>query len=190
MLASGVMLAAGVPAHGVIIGTHVDNGDGTHTYSYTVDNSAGAIDVASWSLDFGFAAPDWDQLDTFAGGEVAVPSGDWIAQAGIPLSGLSAQDFLALDPAGDVLIGQMLGGFSFTSRFGPGTVNFHEFAADGAAADGQTTGPVPTTQVPESGGWTLACAAFAGLLAMEGALRRREDKVMARRMLALARGRE
>ncbi len=56
------------PAYGVIQSTYVDNGNGTFTYHYTVDNQAGTFDVASGSLDLGLPSPDWNQNDTSLGG--------------------------------------------------------------------------------------------------------------------------
>ncbi len=58
---------AALPASADVIATFVVNGDGTVTYTYEVDNTAGAFDIALWSLEFPFATPDWDQLDTFSG---------------------------------------------------------------------------------------------------------------------------
>lgn len=145
-----MLLALTAPVFATVIGSHVLNGDGTVTYSYVVNNSGGAFDVAAWSLEFGFATPDWDQADTLSGGAVTVPNADWFASAGIPVTGLSAQDFLSLNPGADVAIGQSLLGFSFTSRFLPGLITYEEFSADGAAFTGQTVGPCRT--VPEGVG--------------------------------------
>src|SRR5262245_18952984 len=108
-----VLAAVSLPASGEIIGSFVVNGDGTVTYTYRVDNQAGLFDVAFWSLDFEFPAPDWNQVDTLGGGDVAVANPNWLAEAGIPLVGLSAQDFVSLDPTADVLTGTVLDGFSF-----------------------------------------------------------------------------
>lgn len=167
LLAAATLFAGTVgTASATIIGTVVDNGDGTHTYSYEVDNSAGAFDVAVWSLEFAFAAPDWDQLDTFSGGDVSVPNADWFADAGIPVAGLSAQDFVSLDPAGDVLIGNTLAGFSFTSAYQPGLVDWAEFAATGASASGRTIGPVVhAVPAPGSGLLWVGAGALMILLA-------------------------
>ena len=153
-------LTSAKPVLGNVIGSDVVNADGTVTYSYIVDNSAGASDIAAWSLEFGFATPDWNQVDTFSGGGVKVPSLDWLAAAGTPVSGLSAQDFLALSPTGDVLSGHSLAGFSFTSQFPPGQVTYTEFSADGGSITGTTVGPMKAA-VPEGQGPMEAIAAAA-----------------------------
>lgn len=145
--------ACQVPAD--VVATFVVNGDGTVTYTYEVDNTAGAFDVAAWSLEFPFATPDWDPLDVPSGGGVGVPNATWFAAAGIPVGGLSAQDFVSLDATGDVLLGTTLGGFSFTSAYLPGLVDYLEFSALGDSVSGQVLGPalLPPPAVPEAGGW-------------------------------------
>jgi hypothetical protein len=141
-------------AKATIIGSSVDNLDGTFTYSYTVDNTSGAFDIVGWSLEFPLAPGDidWDQADIFAGGDVTVPSADWIASAGIPTVGNSAQDFFSIAFTGDVLIGQSLSGFGFTSSFAPANATFTlEFGALGESASGQTVGPNLPTGLPDQG---------------------------------------
>ncbi len=140
-----------------VLGSFVIHGDGTVTYFYNVDNSAGLFDVAAWSLEFDVGAPDWNPLDVFSGGDVAVPDPIWFADLGVPITGASAQDFLSLDPTGDVAVGSMLAGFSFTSSFLPGPVTYHEFSASGESATGTTIGPATlATTIPEAGGWVGA----------------------------------
>src|SRR5688572_9469633 len=128
------LLTAALPLRAVIVGRSVSNPDGSYTYSYTVDNSLGAFDISSWSLEFDFAAPEWDQADAFAGGGVAVPNAEWFAMPGIPLSGLSGQDFLSLSSSSDILAGTSLSGFSFTRWFAPSLVPFAEFDALGSSS--------------------------------------------------------
>jgi hypothetical protein len=154
---------ATLPASADVIATFVVNGDGTVTYTYEVDNTAGAFDVALWSLEFPFATPDWDQLDTFSGGQVGVPGPSWYADAGIPVGGLSAQDFLALDPAGDILVGSLLGGFSFTSSRLPGPIAYFEFSAVGDSVSGTTLGPAfdPPSAIPEPSTWVAGSTLLA-----------------------------
>jgi hypothetical protein len=149
---SAVLLSVSIAASsvsGAVIGSYVDNGNGTFTYSYQVDNSSGLFDVAAWSLEFGFAAPDWNPLGVPDGGDVTVPA-NWFADAGIPVAGASAQDFLSLDEGSDVLRGAQLGGFSFTSTRLPGSIGYAEFSAAGESATGTTFGPT-TAVVPEVG---------------------------------------
>jgi len=158
---AGTLLAASLPAHAEIIGSFVLNGDGTVTYFYQVDNRGGLFDVAQWSLEFDLAAPDWNPLDVASGGSVSVPDPIWVAGPGIPVLGQSAQDFLSLDPTGDVLVGDILGGFSFTSTYLPGVVTYYEFSALGDSVSGTTIGPVPV--IPEAGGWAWGLAATTGI---------------------------
>jgi len=158
-----LLLASALPSRGNVIGTSTANLDGSYTYFYVVDNTAGAFDISSWSLDFAFAAPDWNQADVGSGGSVAVASVDWLAGPGIPVVGLSAQDFLSLGPWSDVLIGTSVDGFSFTSWFAPGSVTFSEFDAFGESSNqGKTVGPSARIDtVPEGGGsYSLLAAAF------------------------------
>lgn len=147
---AAALLAPAAPASAAIVSTIVDNGDGTFTYSFEVDNASGGFDIASWSLDLEFASPDWNQLDSFAGGDVVVTDPDWIATVGIPVSGLSAQDFLSLGPDSDVVVGSVLSGFSFTSSFQPGAVTYYEFSAFGDSATGSVVGP-SVAPIPEPG---------------------------------------
>lgn len=159
-----LLLTAALPLRAVIVGSSVLNPDGSYTYSYTVDNTAGAFDISYWSLEFDFAAPDWNQADTLSGGDVMVPNDGWFALAGIPLSGQSAQDFFSFWPSGDVWTGTTLSGFSFTSWFAPAQVTFIEFDPSGSAsAQGSTVGPSSegAATVPEgSGPYALMAAAF------------------------------
>ena len=166
---TAVLSLAAAPAGAAVIGSALDNGDGTYTYSFQLDNSAGAFDISGWSLEFDFALPDWDPVDIAGGGDVTVPDPNWIAGLGIPIAGQSAQDFLSLSPDTDVLVGATLDGFSFTSAFAPGTVTYYEFSALGDSATGSTTGPA-AAPIPEPG----AIATFAsGLALVAAALRRR-----------------
>lgn len=165
-LTIALLVMATMPASGAVIGTHLLNADGSVTYSYVVDNTGGSFDISAWSLDLDLATPDWDQLDVFSGGGVAVPNLDWSASAGIPVLGQSAQDFLSLAPFSDVLIGDILGGFSFTSNFLPGTVSYYEFSGTGDSNIGTTIGPATAPHVPDAGGGVsliaiAAVAAFA-----------------------------
>ncbi|MCC7373555.1 MAG: hypothetical protein IT581_02790 [Verrucomicrobiales bacterium] len=158
-------LVGPVAVRGEINGSFVINGDGTVTYFYEVDNRAGLFDIAQWTLEFPFAAPDWDSLDTFSGGEVGVPNPGWFADSGVPIVGLAAQDFLSLNLDFDVRTGETQGGFWFTSRYQPGEITYHEFSATGDSASGLTLGPVITTAVPEAGGWVTGVA-LVGLMGL------------------------
>ncbi len=157
-----------------IVGSAVANGDGTVTYSYVVDNSAGAFDVFLWSLNFPFLTPDWNQLDVLSGGDVHVPNANWFANVGVPVTGSSAQDFLSLNPAGDVLVGQSLSGFSFTSHYLPGQIAFLEFSAAGDSDGGTTIGPAfLSLSVPDGGlRWAEFTLVAAGVLAAAGRVQR------------------
>jgi hypothetical protein len=150
--AAGIGLALALfasPAPASIIGSALDNGDGTFTYSFEVDNSSGSFDVSAWSLDLPFATPDWDPFDAGFGGDVIVPD-NWVAQPGTPVTGLFAQDFVSLDPSSDVLVGTKLGGFSFKSSFRPGLVGYSEFSAVGDAVTGSTVGPAEAVPEPDA----------------------------------------
>ena len=169
-LAAALLLPA-APVSATIIGSAFDNGDGTFTYSFEVDNSSGSFDIAVWSLELEFL-PDWDQLDVFSGGGVAVPDPGWTADAGIPVAGLSAQDFISLGPDSDVLVGATLGGFSFTSAYRPVLVTWYEFSALGDSATGSVIGP-GAAPIPEPG----ALSTFSiGLALVAFAVRRRSPR--------------
>jgi hypothetical protein len=160
-----LLFAAVTPAFGLINGSFVVNGDNSVTYSYEVDNSGGSFDIAIWALEFSIV-PDWNQLDA-PFGDVTVPNQDWVASAGIPASGLTAQDFLSLGAVGDVLINSTLSGFSFTSVFLPGPIEYHEFSATGESATGQTIGPaVAPAAVPDSSSRAIEAMALIFLAAV------------------------
>jgi hypothetical protein len=150
-----VLLTLPFQLNAIIIGSATDNGDGTYTYDYTVDNTAGTFDVFAWTLEFDLAPTDidWDQFDSSFGGDVVVPNVDWVAQEGIPaLGGSSAQDFQSISFAGDVLIGETLSGFSFVSSHAPSTAVFTvEFGIFGESATGTTVGPGLASAVPDGG---------------------------------------
>lgn len=166
LVSSLVMAISERNASGVVLGTVVTHGDGTITYTYTVDNSAGTFDIAGWSLEIPLLHPDWSPTDQFSGGDVTVPNAGWYASEGIPsVGGWFAQDFLSLDPASDILVGDGLGGFSLTSSLLPELVPYFEFSADGLWAGGMTMGPAKIpVGLPEGGGPYLALA--MGALAM------------------------
>ena len=170
-------LATADSVFGVVLGSHILNGDGSTTYSYVVDNRAGPFNVAAWSLEFGFPAPDWNQLDVFSGGDVHVPNPEWFADTGTPISGQSAQDFISLTPYGDVGVGNTLWGFSFTSDFQPGTITYTEFSADGRSVSGTTVGPVNT--VPEGNGpfEAISFVAIAGFAAFTRSSRNKANVI-------------
>ncbi len=160
------LLAGSSP--GAITSTAVNNGNGTYTYTYTIDNLAGSFPVGLFSLQLNFT-PDWNPLDTLAGGDVTVPTPDWIAESGVPVTGVAAQDFIA-SPQGDVAPGSSQGGFSFTSSKKPGIIGWIEFNLfGGGSQSGTTTGPVAGGRphnVPEGGiGW-IGCGLLVGLLAL------------------------
>ena len=134
---------------GNIVGSSAPNADGSVTYSYIVDNTAGSFDVAAWSLEFGFSLPDWIQSDTSQNGNVTVPNLNWFADKGTPVTGESTQDFISLNTDGDVKAGTTLEGFSFRSSFPPGLITFQEFSADGGSIMGTTVGPI--SSVPDKG---------------------------------------
>jgi len=148
----------------------VDNGDGTFTYSYTIENVGGLFDIFAFSLDFNFdaATRDWDPNDTAIGGDVVVADPGWFAQDGIPTTGLSAQDFFSITPSSDVLIGTSLGVFSFVSSIPPSSVRYVTFGPQGESDAGQTIGP---GIVPESG--TMLAAGVLALGCAWAAVKRR-----------------
>ena len=137
---------------GDILGNVQDNQNGTYTYSYTIDNDTG-FDIFAFSLHFDIPAAqlDWHQVDVSFGGAVVVPPGSapnfetaWVAAPGVPFVGQSAQDFFAFDlfGAGDVLPGNTLGGFSFTSSFPPTQIVVSlESGPFGDSQVGTTVGP-------------------------------------------------
>lgn len=162
-ICSLVLVALGVPlaAHAAVLisGTVTPNGNGTFTYAYTVDNTAGLFPVIGWSLDFDFgpADRDWDPADVGFGGEVAVPA-NWIADDGVPVIGPLAQDFLSPRISSDLPVGGVLGGFSFVSALAPGSVRVFTFGPARESASGFTTGPV----IPEPVGAATLVALLGG----------------------------
>ena len=147
-----VLNLAGLELKGDILGTVQDNQNGTYTYSYAIDNNTG-FDIFAFSLhmDIPAAQIDWNQNDITSGGDVTVPTGSapnfetaWLAAAGIPFVGQSAQDFIAFDlfGAGDVTPGNSLNGFSFTSSFPPTLIVVSlESGPFGDSQVGSTVGP-------------------------------------------------
>jgi hypothetical protein len=178
LFALAVCFAIHLPVRGIIIGSAVDNGDGTHTYQYTIDNSAGNFDVIGFTLEFPLRQDqiDWDPLDIFAGGDVFVPSDDWIADIGIPtVGGQSAQDFFSIQFTGDVLIGEILSGFGFTSRFTPGlSTHTITYGAAGENIIGLVIGP-DLASVPETGSTLLLTAISLAFLTI-GAIRTSDNQ--------------
>jgi len=160
-LAAVVLATASSPTQATVIGSNFLNADGSVTYLYRVDNTDGVFDISAWSLEFGFSSLDWNPLDAASGGSVSVPNLNWFADVGNPVLGLSAQDFISLTPRADVIAGQALSGFSFTSRFLPGSITYHEFLSDGSSITGTTIGPVQ--KAPDGDGplATMACIAVA-----------------------------
>lgn len=155
----GVPLAA--QAAVLVSGTATDNGNGTFTYAYTVNNTSGAFAVMGWSLDlnFGPGSRDWDPDDVGFGGDVVVPA-NWMALSGIPVIGSTAQDFLSFASATDVAIGATVGGFSFVSALPPGTVPVYAFGLGGESdKNGTTTGPMI---IPEPTGAAVLVVLLGG----------------------------
>ncbi len=159
-------------AQGAIVVTTMTNLDGTFTYSYEVDNTAGTFDVFSWSLELAVPADDidWKPLDKGQGGDVVVPSGDmlsssddWGADRGIAVVELWAQDFFAVDAAGggDVVIGSSLDGFEVTSALPPGPATYVEYGPAGQSLVGSTIGP---SMIPEPGVGVLVLVGLASLI--------------------------
>jgi hypothetical protein len=147
------------PARAAIIGEATFNSDGSYTYSYQIDPQ-GRI-VTNWELAFGLPQPDW----VLPG--VAVPNGwvvDWAAATGKP--NMDFIETLGMGAGPD----QILTGFSFSSLFGPGLVDFTEFGTDANGdfgSQGSVIGPAfAANSVPESlPGW-VAWASCGLLLAL------------------------
>jgi hypothetical protein len=134
-------------AQAVVLGSSTENLDGTFTYAYTLDNTAGTFAINAWSLELAFV-PDWDPVDVAAGGDVDVPNAEWAAGLGIPLLGVAAQDFLNF--FGELPAGARLGSFSFVSAFAPGPLMYFAFGPQGNVAQGSTVGPAQARAVPAS----------------------------------------
>lgn len=169
LIGFSLLCCAGYQAQAIVIGSSTDNGNGTFTYSYTVDNTVGAADIFAFSLEFNFPSGqiDWNQLDVAGGGDVTVPNLNWIAQAGVPVIGMSSQDFLSLLTAGDVTTGTSLSGFSFISALAPGSITYYfEFDTVGGSASGNTVGPLAGgASVPDSGSSLAFLSISFGVLA-------------------------
>jgi hypothetical protein len=157
----GIFVLSQASTTAAVTGSAAANGLGGYLYEFTVDNTAGSFDISAWTLEFPFAAPDWNQTDTFGGGDVTVPNQDWLAGPGTAVVGLSAQDFLSFDAASDVTTGSTLGTFAFTSAYPPGTVNYYAFSPAGASISGTVVGPVVPASVPDGGAGSAALLALA-----------------------------
>jgi hypothetical protein len=134
--------------------------NGNWLYSYQVNN-----DSVDSLYDFGvdFAGEYFD---------ITGPDG-WVIFHGdgsATATGLSFIDWFSPDPSLDLAPGQTLGGFTFQSALGPGSIVYH-IATGGDAFDGRTTGPNP---VPEPG--TLVLLGSGITLAIA---RRRRSKLQA-----------
>jgi hypothetical protein len=126
--------------------------DGTWLYSYEVNN-----DNVDSLYDFGV-----DFIGEYF--NITTPDG-WVyfhGDGSASATGLSFIDWLSPDPALDLAPGQTLGGFSFQSTLGPGSIVYHIVTSGTEPFDGRTSGPNP---VPEPGtlvllgsGITLAIA--------------------------------
>lgn len=164
VLAFSALCILGHDTQGAIVGSVLDNGNGTYTYSYSIDNTGGAFPVVAFSLEFPVpsAAIDWDQTTG-----ITLPV-NWAAVPGIPTLGLSAQDFLSLNPIADVSIGGILAGFSFVSALQPGPVSYNQFGAAGQTRSGTVVG---ATGVPEPG-TALAGIFVLGFAAFQSTSRR------------------
>ncbi len=163
------LLFLAAQASAALMGTVTPVGGGRYNYQYTVNNLAGTYPISSWSLEFGFAiaAMDWNPAAVSSGGDVIVPLGlpgtaldDWDADLGIPIVGKSAQDFVALGPAGqaDVAVGAQLSGFSFTSSYAPGTSTYYQYGPSGQTSFGTVVAPI---QAPEPS--TAVLLVFCGM---------------------------
>ena len=169
-------------ARAVVLASVVQNADLSYEYSYEIDNSAGTFDIFLFSLEFDFPVEDrdWNPVDILNGGEVltplqsaADPFDDWAAVEGVPITGEFAQDFFAVGPLGegDVLVGESLGGFSFTSAFAPREVTFTAFSPGGASTTGLVVGP---SSIPEPSIATFGLIAFVFLFRRKSRGHRRE----------------
>jgi hypothetical protein len=134
--------------------------DGTWLYSYEVNND-NVDSLYDFGVDFvgeyfNITGPDgW-----------VIFSGDGSATA----TGLSFIDWFSPDAALDLAPGQTLGGFTFQSTLGPGSIVYH-IATATDALDGRTSGPNP---VPEPGTLVLLGSGISLAIA-----RRRRAKLQA-----------
>lgn len=141
-----LLSASPVAALPILTPTVTDLGGGMFGYYYDLTNPADSTENV---FDFGLV------FDGIAD-NVAAPAGwDFIG-------GLGFINWFSTDPAGDLLAGSTLGGFSFASIVGPGAVVFTTLGVDtstgdvGFPASGTTEGP-SLTPVPEPGSlWLLA----------------------------------
>jgi hypothetical protein len=138
--------------------------NGNWLYSYQVNN-----DSVDSLYDFGV---------DFVGGfsDITGPDG-WVIFSGdgsATATGLSFIDWFSSDPALDLAPGQTLGGFTFQSALGPGSIVYH-IVTSTEALDGGTTGPTPgTNPVPEPGTLVLLGSGVSFAIA-----RRRRAKLQA-----------
>ncbi len=140
--------------------TVTELGGGIFGYSYELTNPAGSTEnVFDLGLVFEGIAD-----------KVAAPAGwDFIA-------GLGFIDWFSTDPASDLLVGSRLGGFSFESVVGPGTIAFTTLGVDaltgevGFPASGTTEGP-SLVPVPEPGSLWLLGAGLGALIGRRPRLR-------------------
>jgi PEP-CTERM motif len=156
----------------------VDNlGGGFFQYDLTIDNSGGSeplsgLLILNGGSVFGLDATSVVGAPQDIGGN---PAANWSFIAPFPPF-VNILSYFSLDPAADVPVNGLLGGFFFQSTVNPDELSNNDFAVVGVGANSASEIPLGNAQfVPEPSSLFLVACGLAGMAALLAARRRRRQ---------------